>query len=100
MPRFSTVVVCTSPRRPVLIPTNTFGGVERLLKDDFARVPFLSSSPPAPSALRAFETSFPPPPPSPPARARLYLNSLQYPVALVAKLIKSRIGIREEARVR
>lgn len=60
MPRFSTVVVCTSPRRPVLIPMNTFGGAERLLKDDFARVPFLSSSPLAPSALRAFETSFSP----------------------------------------
>jgi len=75
MPRFSIVVVCTSPR-PILDEYLRKG---RLLKDDFAHVSFLSFTP-VPSPLRAFEIF---------SRRGPAFTSLQYPVALVAKLIKS-----------
>lgn len=76
MPRFSIVVVRTLPRSHF---DEYLRKDRRLLKDDFVRVPFLSSSPSSPSS--GISRLFP--------RREPFISALQYPVALVAKFIES-----------
>lgn len=90
MPRFSTVVVCTSPR-PILVSTNTFGKADYLRTISLMLPSFSSSS--VSSPLRAFETF--------PRRDLAFISALQYPVGLVAKLIKSgSVSVRPESAER
>lgn len=78
MPRFSTVVVCIS-LRPILVSSNIFGKADYLRAISRILLSFSSSS--VSSPLLAFETF--------PRRDLAFISALQYPVALIAKLIKS-----------